>query len=184
MSLKNYRLKALLKRRLLHRYFSRMSNYPYQTQYISFAIWQVYFQSRTWLFQQNIYRNIIHRFESFNCDNYVRQAATQIGLLSEGGMIAREAYYHGHSLYDISEKKFANFSTIKKITLKTKGLKAIAVAHCMLFIDDSLQSSDQIAPFIKLSVILKFCCHCLENLKAPVVSINATRLKENLLTLS
>ena len=49
----------------------------------------------------------------------------------------------------------------------------------MLFIEDSLHSSDEVVPFIKLPVILKFYCHCLEKLKAPVVSVNATRLKEN-----
>ena len=29
-----------------------------------------------------------------------------------------------------------------------------------------------------------FYCHCLENLKVPVVSVNVTRLKENLLKLN
>ena len=53
------------------------------------------------------------------------------------------------------------------------------VAECMSFIEDYLQISDEDAPFIKLSVILKFCCYCFENLKAPVASINATRPKEN-----
>ena len=53
----------------------------------------------------------------------------------------------------------------------------------MLFIDESLESSDEVARFIKLSVILEFCCYCLENLKASVVSINAKRLEENLLKL-
>ena len=54
----------------------------------------------------------------------------------------------------------------------------------MYVIEDSLQSSDEVAPFTKLSVIQKFYCHCLENLIAPVVSVNATRLKENLLKLN
>ena len=60
----------------------------------------------------------------------------------------------------------------------------VAVALCMLFIEDSLHSSDEVVPFIKLPVILKFYCHCLEKLKAPVVSVNATRLKENFLELN
>ena len=47
-----------------------------------------------------------------------------------------------------------------------------------------MQSSDEIAPFIKFSVMLKFYCCCLENLKAPVVSVNRTGLKENLLKLN
>ena len=54
----------------------------------------------------------------------------------------------------------------------------------MSFIKDYPQSSDEVASFIKLPVILKFYFHCLENLKAPVVSFNATRLKENLLEIN
>ena len=35
-----------------------------------------------------------------------------------------------------------------------------------------------------MPVIQKFYFHCLENLKAPVVLVNVTRLKENLLKLA
>ena len=48
----------------------------------------------------------------------------------------------------------------------------------MLFIEDSLQSSDEVALFIKLSVKT----FIVTVLKTPVLSVNATRLKENLLT--
>ena len=65
-----------------------------------------------------------------------------------------------------------------------KSFEAFEVANCMSFIEDSVQSSTEVAPFIKLSVIQKFYCHCFENLKAPVWSANATRLKENLLKLN
>ena len=58
-----------------------------------------------------------------------------------------------------------------------KGLEATAVADCMSFIEDSLQSCDEVVPFIKLSDIRIFYCHCLENLKAPIVLVNATTLK-------
>ena len=53
----------------------------------------------------------------------------------------------------------------------------------MLFIQDCLQSSDEVAPIIKLLDILKFYYLCLENLKAPVVSVYAIRKKGNLLKL-
>ena len=62
-----------------------------------------------------------------------------------------------------------------------KNLKTIAVAECLPFIGDSLRSSDEVASFIKLPVIRKFYYHCLKNLKAPIVIVNVTRLKENLL---
>ena len=99
---------------------------------------------------------LLHRIESFNRDNYVRQAATQMGLLakwSEGDMIAREDCYHDH---------FANFSTIKKITLKTfrKFLKLLQLSKILCKVD-----SGEVAPFIKLSLILKFYCYWPEILK-------------------
>ena len=82
--------------------------------------------------------------------------------------------------------KFRKFFNDQENHLKDvqKSLEAIAVAHCMLFIEDSLLSSGEIAPSMKLSVIRKFYCCCLENLKAPVVSVNLTRLNENLLKLN
>ena len=52
----------------------------------------------------------------------------------------------------------------------------------MSFIDDSLQGSDKVAPLIKL--LLKCYCLCIENLKAPIVLVNGTRLKKNLLKLN
>ena len=51
----------------------------------------------------------------------------------------------------------------------------------MSFVKDPLQSSDEVAPFIKLSVIQKFYCQFLENLKTHVSSVNATGLKDKLL---
>ena len=54
----------------------------------------------------------------------------------------------------------------------------------MSLIKDYPQSSDEVESFIILPFILKFYFHYLENLKAPVVSFNATRLKENLLELN
>ena len=50
----------------------------------------------------------------------------------------------------------------------------------MSFVEDSLQRSSKVAPFIKVPVIQISYCYCLENLKAPVVSIYAMRVKENL----
>ena len=79
--------------------------------------------------------------------------------------------------------KFCKFSNDQEKHLAgvQKSVEAIAVAECMSFIEDSLEDRDEVAPFIKLLVILEFCCHCLKNLKASVVSVNGTRLKENLL---
>ena len=100
-------------------------------------------------------------------------------------MIAREECYHEHCMTKF-RNKFWKFSNDQENHVKDvqKRLEVIAFAECMSFIKDYPQSSDEVASFIKLPVILKFYFHCLENLKAPVVSFNATRLKENLLELN
>ena len=73
--------------------------------------------------------------------------------------------------------KFHKFSINQQNHLKyiQKSLEAFTVAECM-----SLQNSDGVAPFIKLSVIRKFYCHCLENLKAPMVSVYLLKLNLDL----
>ena len=100
-------------------------------------------------------------------------------------MIAREACYHEHCMTKF-RNKFTKFSNDPENHVKDiqKSFEVIAFAECMSFIKDYPQSSDEVASFIKLPVILKFYFHYLENLKAPVVSFNATRLKENLLELN
>ena len=100
-------------------------------------------------------------------------------------MIAREACYHERSMTKF-KNKFCKFSNDQENHYKNvqKSLDPIAVAEYMSFIEDSLQSSDEVAPFIKLPVIQKSYCQCLENLKASLVSVNATRLNENLLNLN
>ena len=59
-------------------------------------------------------------------------------------------------------QNFRKFSNNQEHYVKDaqKSLEAIAVV-CMSFIKDSLQSSDEVAPFIKLSVVRKLYCHCL-----------------------
>ena len=60
-------------------------------------------------------KHFIHRVESFNRDNSVRQAATQTGdtkllvKLSEEDMIAREAGYHKHYMTKF-RSNFCKFS--------------------------------------------------------------------------
>ena len=55
-----------------------------------------------------------------------------LAKLSKGDMVAREVCYHE--------------------SCKT----AFEIAECISFIEDSLQSSDKVSPFIKLLVLLKF----------------------------
>ena len=108
-----------------------------------------------------------------------------LAKLSEVDMIAWQACYLEHCMTKF-RNKFCKFYKDQENDVKDvqKSLEATAFAECMSFIEDSLQSSDEVAPFIKLSVVRKFYSHCLENFKAPIVSGNVTRLKENLLKLN
>ena len=83
-------------------------------------------------------------------------------------------------------RKFSNHQENQNKDVQ-KCLEAIAIAECMSFISfiqDSLQSSDEVTPFIQLSVKKKNYCDCLENLEVPVVLVNAARMKVNLLKLN
>ena len=99
----------------------------------------------------------IHHGKSFNCDDYVRQAATQmentklLDKLSEGDMRAREACYNERCMKNFRNKfrKFFKENHVKEVQ---KSLEAIAITELCQCI----------------SVIQKVCCHCLENLIAPV----------------
>ena len=69
-------------------------------------------------------------------------------------MIAREACYHEHCMTKFGNK-FGKFLNDQKNNVKDvqKSIEAIVVAECMSFFKDSLQSSDEVATFIILSVI-------------------------------
>ena len=81
-----------------------------------------------------------------------------------------------NNLYQIQYVSFVFWPKIMKIISKKenhlkdvqKGLRAIAVGECLLFVEDSLQSSNEVESFIKLFVTQKFYCLCLENRKTPV----------------
>ena len=64
-------------------------------------------------------------------------------------------------------------------------VESLALAEVMMYTEDRLQScEDEVAPFVKLSEVRKFYCHCLEQLGAVFVTVNATRLKEYILKLN
>ena len=89
-------------------------------------------------------KHLLHCVASFNCDDYVRQVATQIGYakllakLSERHMIAREACYCKNCITKF-RNKYRKFSEDQKNYIKDvqKSLEAIAVPKCMSFIEDS-----------------------------------------------
>ena len=64
-------------------------------------------------------------------------------------------------------------------------VESLALAEVMMYIEDRLQScEDEVTPFVKLSEVRKFYCHCLEQLVAVFMTVNATRLKEDILKLN
>ena len=68
-------------------------------------------------------------------------------------MIAKKACYHEHCMIKISNKlrKFSNDQEnyVKEVQ---KSLETITIVEYMSFIEDSLESIAEVAPFIKLSV--------------------------------
>ena len=75
-----------------------------------------------------------------------------LAKLSEGNMIAREVCYCEQCMKKF-RNKFSKFpNNKKKNNLKDvqKNLRATAVAKCMSFVEDSLESSDEVESFIKL----------------------------------
>ena len=89
------------------------------------------------------------------------------------GMVA---VFQFNNQYQMQYVSFVFWPKIMKIISKKenhlkdvqKGLRAIAVGECLLFVEDSLQSSNEVESFIKLFVIQKFYFLCLENRKTPV----------------
>ena len=64
-------------------------------------------------------------------------------------------------------------------------VESLAPAEVMMYIEDRLQlCEDEVAPFVKLSKVGNFYCHCLEQLGAVVMTVNATRLKKDILKLN
>ena len=64
-------------------------------------------------------------------------------------MMAREAWYEERCMTK-SRNKFPKFSNDEENHVKKdveKNLEAIAIAECISFIKDSLQSSTEVAPF-------------------------------------
>ena len=64
-------------------------------------------------------------------------------------------------------------------------VERLALAKVIMYIEDRLLScEDEVAPFVKLLEVRKFYCHCLEQLGAVFMKVNATRLKEGILKLN
>ena len=80
-------------------------------------------------------------------------------------MLARKACYHEHCIAKFRNKLRNFFSDQENL----ESLEAIAVTESTLFVE--------VGPVIKLSVIQKCSYRCPKNLKVPIVSLNATRLK-------
>ena len=113
---------------------SLLVNNPYKMQCVSVVIDFVGLPT-------HIKKHWLYNAESFNCNDYhVRQAVTKHATTN--------------TVWQTSAMNFANFSTIKKIMLKTfrktlNLLQLLSVCHY------SLQTSDEVAPFINVSVIQK-----------------------------
>lgn len=119
----------------------------------------------------------------------VRKCAIEMGhekliaKLSEGDMISREACYHLKcmTMFTNSYRKFVNNNKPVEIDDEQKKVEEIALLETLHFVEESLQSSSLLAPYIKLSDVKRQYCQVLTNLNAEFISVNSTRLKDSLL---
>ena len=64
-------------------------------------------------------------------------------------------------------------------------VESLALAEVMIYIEDRLQPCEgEVALFIKLSEVRNFYYHCQEQQGAVLMTVNATRLKEDILKLN
>ena len=64
--------------------------------------------------------------------------------------------------------------------------ESIALARVLMYMERSFQyrENKEVAPFVMLSTVRKYHCHCLGHLNAKSVTANASRLKESILHLN
>ncbi len=65
-----------------------------------------------------------------------------------------------------------------------KSYEELAFIEVLNYVEEALQSSMQVAPYVKLSEVKQYYCQVLEGLNAEFISVNATRLKEKLLQMN
>ena len=58
------------------------------------------------------------------------------------------------------------------------------LAQTLSYIEETLQSCDEVAPFIKLSSVWKYYSSYLMQMNAEFTTVNATRLKDTILKLN
>ena len=108
-----------------------------------------------------------------------------LAKLSEGDMISREKSYHGKCMtrFNNMYRKFVNRKTNPEND-RRQGVENIALAQVMEYIEESLQTSDSVAPFVKLSDLKKVYFEVLENVDDIITYVNSTRLKERIIELN
>ena len=67
---------------------------------------------------------------------------------------------------------------------RRQDVENIVLAQVMDYIEESLQTSDSVAPFVKLSDLKKVYLEFLENVDDTFTSVNSTRLKERIIELN
>ena len=135
---------------------------------------------------------LLHLVASFEVDQNVREAATQmedtsiIAKLSEGDFIAREVCYHKQCMTKFLNK-YRAFLRKKNNSGRQQqhNLENIALAQALSYIEETLQScDDEVAPFMKLSSVQNYYSSYLMQMNAEFTTVNATRLKDKILKLN
>ena len=105
--------------------------------------------------------------------------------LSEDDMISRNGCYHHKCMtgFTNSYRSFVNDRN-KNGKDKQKRRDAIVIFEVSNYMEETLEASAVISPYLKLSDVKAYYCQVLEHLNAEFVSVNSTRLKERLLQLN
>ena len=99
--------------------------------------------------------------------------------------MAREACYHKKCITDFTNRYRSYTKPVDKDKQMQVKVERLALAEVMMYIEDRLQPcEDEVAPFVKLLEVRKFYYHCLEQLGAVFMTVNATKLKEDILKLN
>jgi len=138
-------------------------------------------------FCDNMVEQDYHKVATKNLDTNIRTMATELNdtlllaKLSSGDMIAMDAIYHKHCLTSFYTRYRSSMRQKKAITGETKlSFESIALAELISYIEEMRETEDSI---IKLSDLVHLYKGRLEQLGEDTSQrINATRLKEKLLT--
>ena len=130
----------------------------------------------------------MHQASTMTLDANIRKCATDmcdsriIAKFSEGDMVSREALHHKSCLTKYSNKYRSFVRQKSKKEMEKSKLQTIVLSEVIIYIEEVLANSSDIAPSIKLSDVVKFYDNRLTELNVELPNrTNSTHLKSSIL---